>query len=82
MKSKITKEEIFICIAQALKINPKKINIHSKTLEVEEWDSFGHLAILVAVDKKFDGKVASIDEMASATTVEKIIDLLTFNKLI
>jgi len=82
MKSQITKEEVFICIAQALEINPKKINIHSKTLDVEEWDSFGHLAILVALDKKFDGKVASISEMASATTFKKIIDLLISNKLI
>ena len=82
MDSKITKEEIYICIAQALDINPKKISINSKMLEIEEWDSFGHLGILVALDKKFDGKVASISEMASATTVKKMIDLLISNKLI
>ena len=51
-------------------------------LDIEEWDSFGHLGILVALDKKFDGKVASISEMASATTVKKMIDLLISNKLI
>ena len=50
--------------------------------EIDEWDSFGHLEILVALDKKFDGKVASINEMASATTVEKIIKLLKIKKLI
>ena len=82
MESKITKEEIFICIAQALDINPKKISINTQMLDIEEWDSFGHLGILVALDKKFDGKVASISEMASATTVKKMIDLLISNKLI
>ena len=51
-------------------------------LEIEEWDSFGHLNILVALDKKFDGKIASIDEMSSAITVKDIIKLLTLNKLI
>jgi acyl carrier protein len=50
--------------------------------EIEEWDSLGHLAILVALDKKFNGKVSKIDEMASADTVKKIINLLKLNKLI
>ncbi len=82
MQSNITQEDILISIAKALQIDPKKITINSKMSEIDEWDSFGHLEILVALDKIFDGKVASINEMASATTVEKIIKLLKIKKLI
>lgn len=82
MTLKINKEDIYLLIEEALQLTPKKININSKMLEIEEWDSFGHLEILVALDKKFDGKIASIDEMGSAITVEDIIKLLTLNKLI
>ena len=75
-------QDIFRCIEEALELSSKQINIESKMKEIEEWDSFGHLAILVALDKKFNGKVAKIDEMASADSVKKIINLLKLNKLI
>ena len=82
MTLKINNEDIYLLIEEALQLALKKININSKMLEIEEWDSFGHLNILVALDKKFDGKIASIDEMSSAITVKDIIKLLTLNKLI
>ena len=82
MTLKINNEDIYLLIEEALQLAPKKININSKMLEIEECDSFGHLNILVALDKKFDGKIASIDEMSSAITVKDIIKLLTLNKLI
>ena len=50
-------QDIFRCIEEALELSSKQINIESKMKEIEEWDSFGHLAILVALDKKFNGKV-------------------------
>lgn len=81
-ENKVTAEEVFECIEKALELQPKSINISSIKAELPEWDSFGHLGILVALDLKFNGKVASIDDMASADTVEKIINLLKANKLI
>ena len=82
MKKNMNYEDIFKCIADALNVNINKINIDSHMLEFEEWDSFGHLGILVALDKKFKGKVASISEMASANSIAKIIELLKHHKLI
>ncbi|WP_114689326.1 hypothetical protein [Polynucleobacter necessarius] len=81
-ENKVTAEEVFECIEKALELQPKSINISSIKAELPEWDSFGHLGILAALDLKFNGKVASIDDMASADTVEKIISLLKANKLI
>lgn len=81
-ENKVTVEDVFECVERALELQPKSINIASIKAELPEWDSFGHLGILVALDLKFNGKVASIDDMASADTVEKIINLLKVNKLI
>lgn len=81
-ENKVTAEDVFECVEKALELQPKSINIGTIKAELPEWDSFGHLGILVALDLKFNGKVASIDDMASADTVEKIINLLKANKLI
>ena len=80
--TKLMEEDIFRCIEETLELSSKHIDINSKMKEIEEWDSLGHLAILVALDKKFNVKVSKIDEMASADTVKKIINLLKLNKLI
>ena len=59
-----------------------KITFDSSVKNVEEWDSLGHLSILVALDKRFGGKVANIREMSSADSVNKIIQLLKDNSLV
>ena len=54
----------------------------SSVENVEEWDSLGHLGVLVALDKAFDGKIGSIKEMATAGSVTKIIEILKTNSFI
>ena len=49
---------------------------------VEEWDSFGHILILTALDKEFNGKVAGIQDLAGANSVNKILGILEREKLI
>jgi acyl carrier protein len=65
------KEDIINIIKDALKVD--KITIESSVDNVEEWDSLGHLSILVALDKEFDGRLASISDLATADSVEKVI---------
>ena len=50
--------------------------------DFEEWDSFGHLSLLTAIDTKLDGEVAKISEMSSADSVSKILELLKLHKLV
>ena len=49
---------------------------------VEEWDSFGHISILSALDEATDGKSADIVELTQATSVREINDLLKENELL
>lgn len=75
-------EEIIKIIAKALNVDVRKITVNSSADNVEEWDSLGHLGILVALDKAFDGKLARITEMATADSIKKIIDILKINSFI
>ena len=52
----VTKKEVFNCIAKALKLNPKKINIDSNSDNTRNWDSLGQLNIITELDKKLKGK--------------------------
>ena len=44
-------------IAKSLKIELSEINENSSSKNVEEWDSLGHLTILMNLDKNFKGKL-------------------------
>ena len=63
-------------IAGALELPEGRIKPEDTIQTVEGWDSLGHLNILIALDKKFSGRVGKIPELAKATSVEKIVNLL------
>ena len=76
------KDEILEIISKALEVDNKKIDFYSSVENVDEWDSLGHLSILVSLDKKFNGNLASIKEMASVDSVKSIFKILENNNLI
>ena len=76
-----TKDEVLQIIADALDINPEMLSSADKADEIEEWDSVGHLTILVALDKACGGKVSSISAFAEADSITKILDILVKNNL-
>lgn len=63
-------------VVQALRVSKEQVSDDSGMESVSEWDSFGHLNILVALNKKFDGKTKEIPGLAKATSVKKIAILL------
>lgn len=77
----ISEREILEVIQNALNLNEKILTVDSGIGDVEEWDSLGHLGILAALDKFFNGKVGSIKEMATAKSVRKILQILKENSL-
>ena len=76
------KNEILEIISKALEVDNKKIDFDSSVENVDEWDSLGHLSILVSLDKKFNGNLAGIKEMASVDSVKSIFKILENNNLI
>jgi|APSaa5957512493_1039668.scaffolds.fasta_scaffold225846_1 acyl carrier protein len=73
-------EEIIGIIAKSLEVG--EININSSVENTEEWDSLGHLSILVSLDKRFNGEVAGIKKMANIDSVKSILNVLKNNNLI
>lgn len=74
--------EVIGVIAKALNIKGHNLTLDSSPENVEDWDSLGHLGILVDLDKFFDGKVGGIKEMATADSVGRILQLLRDNSLL
>lgn len=72
----INQEQTIKVIADALGVSDKKINLNSKSSEIPEWDSLGHLSILNALSQNFEGKYKESQELASATSIKEIIDCL------
>jgi acyl carrier protein len=75
-------KKVFEAMESALQIEPRSLTLSSSSTDIVEWDSLGQLSILTELDKLFDGKVAEINEMAEADSVESIIYLLKNKGLI
>lgn len=79
---KVTEEKVLEAITQVLKLKNGELQKTSALGDFDSWDSLGHLDILSTLDQLFDGQLGSVNEMASADSVDKIIDALRANSLI
>lgn len=68
-------------VAQALGLEPAQLGEDAGMETVPEWDSFGHLNVLVALDKATQGRAKGIPGLAKATSLGKISSLLKENGL-
>ena len=76
----ITELELIKLIESALEIEEGIINSGNKEWHAE-WDSLGHLSILVSLDKFLSGQCSNIKELSTATSIEAIKDVLKSNNL-
>ena len=79
--AKIHKDEMLAIIEEALEVPKGTMSEQSEIGQVEEWDSVGHLGMLVALDKALGGAVASLQEMATAGSVARVWQILSDNGL-
>jgi len=63
-------------VASALEITPDLIADQTQASEIEEWDSLGHISILVALDEIIPEVSGSVPELASATSIPDLLRLL------
>ena len=77
-----TEEDVIRVIQETLELSDGVISIESVADEIPDWDSLGHLAILSNLDKHFEGKVASIQELATVDNIKDLLQLLKDNSLI
>lgn len=80
--SKISQSDVIAVVEKALKMELGQLKENSRAEEIESWDSLGQLSILVALDNLFKGKIASINEMAQADSITKILNILRQKSLL
>ena len=73
---KIKEDDVLKVISTALEKSPASININSNSQNIDEWDSLGHLNILMLLEKKLKGKASNISELGKAFSVKKILSVL------
>ena len=80
--SLIERNDLISLIEVALEQDSGSLSQNSRAEDIEKWDSLGHLNILVALDSQCNGKVAGISAMATADSIQKIIEILENNSLL
>ena len=78
----ISQNELLLLIQTSLDLEDNAVNLFSSMEDVEGWDSLGHLNILVSLDLRLDGHAAEIMQLATAKSVEEIVDILRNNELL
>ena len=82
MKKKPSKADILKIISKILKMSPQKIEKIDDYTKMENWDSLAQLDIISAIDKKLNGSIGKIKNIAEIKSVKKIISLLKKKSLI
>ena len=82
MKKKPSKADIIKIIAKILKMSAQKVEKIDNYTKMENWDSLAQLDIISALDKKLNGKIGKIKNIAEIKSVKKIISLLKKKSLI
>ena len=77
----MTKNDLFSLIKNALDAE-EEIDMDSSAENISEWDSLGHLSVLTALDEATNGKASSLNDLSSAISVIKIIEILESNEII
>ena len=82
MKKKISADEVYKIIAKILKTTPAKIIKTDKLTSIKAWDSLAQLDILSALDAKLGNQLSNLNDIASITSVKKLIIIFKKKSLI
>ena len=72
----IDENKLLKVIAGGLDADPSEISLSTKSSDLPEWDSLGHLTLLMKLDEEFDNLTEKVPEIASASSVEEIFNLI------
>ena len=64
-------------IEKALELPAGAITAETRSADVADWDSLGHLTILMELEAEFPGQVNDNPSVASAISVPEIVAALT-----
>lgn len=72
----ISEQQVISIIAEALELEPNTINLDTKSSDLAEWDSLGHLAILSKISEVIGDQYNQSQELASSSSIKEIFNCL------
>lgn len=72
----ITEDQVISIVAKALEVEKSSINLSTKSSDLPEWDSLGHLAVLSKISEEIGDQYNESQELASSSSVKEIFDCL------
>ena len=76
----IEQDSLLEVIADGLEVDVSDISIDTKASDIEDWDSLGHLNLLMKLDEAFGDISEKVPELASASSVKEIYELVSAYK--
>ncbi len=70
MNSQELFEQVKQVIADALNINKEQISDNSSREDIDNWDSMGHLNIIMAIERKFNVSFSTEEAINSASVLQ------------
>lgn len=77
----MNKKDLLSKIADALEFNDE-ITLESSNETILQWDSLGHISVLSMLDDETNGASSELVDLTQATSVKKIVEVLTENDLL
>ncbi len=72
----ISEDKVISMIAEALDVDPSSISLDTKSSDIADWDSLGHLAILSKISETIGDQYNESQELASSSSVREIFNCL------
>jgi acyl carrier protein len=76
----ISAEKVISMVSKALEAEEGSITLNTKSSDLPEWDSLGHLAILSQISEDIGDQYNESQELASSSSVQEIFDCLNKTK--
>lgn len=72
----MTENQLLGEISAALEIDLSVLTLDSVSTDIEQWDSLGHITILARLDSLFENVTERYPELAEATSIAEILEVL------
>ena len=75
MEEKVLNEKVFKVVSQVMNVPLEQVNEHSSPENIEQWDSLGHMNLILALEEDLRIKFTD-EEIAQMTDVDLILKAL------
>lgn len=72
----VSEDRICKIIAKALGVKDSDITLKTISSDIDDWDSLGHIAILMSLEKELGEEYKESEKLASSVSVKEIIDCI------